>query len=157
MYNIMGYKKFIPKTKYKKNMQKYVPKKPQTFEGVLQATERGFAFIIPDDKERFKGDLFVPKNSVNGAFDGDKVLFARVMGTADEATVIKVLQRKNEQIIGTLQVGKRDALVHPDNPRLPCVFIPITKPKHPAERLLKFWAKAATLTAKKTLLYALSV
>ena len=123
MYNIMGYKKFIPKTKYKKNTQKYVPKKPQTFEGVLQATERGFAFIIPDDKERFKGDLFVPKNSVNGAFDGDKVLFAHVMGTADEATVIKVLQRKNEQIIGTLQVGKRDAIVHPDNPRLPCVFI----------------------------------
>jgi len=122
----MGYKKFIPENKYTKKpaAKKYVPKKPETFEGVLQATERGFAFIIPDDKQRFKGDLFVPKNSVNGAYDGDRVKFARVMGTADEATVIKVINRKNEQIIGTLQVGKRDAYVYPDNPKLPCVFVP---------------------------------
>ena len=126
----MSYKKYIPKNN--KNgrrggaAKKFVAKNAEAFTGTVQASDKGFAFIIPDDKQRFKSDLFVPRHSVNGALDGDTVLFARVANTADEASIIKILKRANEQIIGTLQLGRREGTVAPDNPRLPKIYIPLS-------------------------------
>lgn len=126
----MSYKKYIPKNnkggKRAGAAKKFIPKNAETFSGTVQASDKGFAFIIPDDKQRFKSDLFVPRHAVNGALDGDKVLFARVANTADEASVIKITQRANEQIIGTLQLGRREGIILPDSPRLPKVYIPLS-------------------------------
>ena len=126
----MSYKKHLPKNKRCGKRagaaKKFVAKNAETYSGTVQASDKGFAFIIPDDKQRFKSDLFVPRHSVNGALDGDKVLFARVANTADEASIIKITKRANEQIIGTLQLGKREGIVAPDNPRLPKIYIPLS-------------------------------
>jgi len=126
----MSYRKYLPKNRKNGKRSgvagKFVPKNPETFSGTLQASDKGFAFIIPDDRERFKNDLFVPRHSVNGALDGDKVLFARVKNTADEAEVLKIVHRANEQIIGTLRLGRREGIVTPDNPRLPEIYIPLS-------------------------------
>ncbi|MBD5632212.1 MAG: hypothetical protein HDP34_03165, partial [Clostridia bacterium] len=62
----------------------------QTFSGTVQGSDKGFVFVIPDDKERFKKDFFVPRRASLGAYDGDKVLFAPVKGTIDEAEIIKI-------------------------------------------------------------------
>ncbi len=93
------------------------------YSGVLQATDKGFAFIIPDDREKFSKDLFVPKKYVNGALDGDKVIFCRKEGTTDEAHVLKVAERKLKSVCGTLERRNRLAYVYPDNPRHPTIFI----------------------------------
>ena len=126
----MSYKKYLPKNKRCGKRagaaKKFVAKNAETYSGTVQASDKGFAFIIPDDKQRFKSDLFVPRHSVNGALDGDKVLFARVANTADEASIIKITKRANEQVIGTLQLGRREGIVAPDNPRLPKIYIPLS-------------------------------
>lgn len=126
----MSYKKYLPKNKRcgKRSgaAKKFVARNAEAFKGTVQASDKGFAFIIPDDKQRFKSDLFVPRHSVNGALDGDTVLFARVANTADEASIIKILKRANEQIIGTLHLGRREGIVAPDNPRLPKIYIPLS-------------------------------
>ena len=100
-------------------------KKDKTFTGTVQATDKGFAFIIPD--EDFGHDFFVPKKSVNGAYHGDEVLAAHVNGTRDEAYIIKILKRANTVIVGTLQKSGRAAYLFPDNLKLPRVFIPLSE------------------------------
>lgn len=98
------------------------PKQAGAFTGTVQGSDRGFAFVIPDDGE--SGDFFIPKKSVNGAFDGDRVLAAPVKGTDDEAYIVNVIERGTKRVIGTLWRDGRSYYVLPDNPRKPEIFIP---------------------------------
>lgn len=98
--------------------------KDKTFTGTVQGSDRGFAFIIPDTDAG--QDFFVPKKSVNGAYHGDKVLAAHVYGTKDEAYIIKIIERANPRIVGTLQRDRRAFYVYPDNIKQPIVFIPLS-------------------------------
>ena len=67
-------KKFKSSTKQRKNI---------TFTATVQGNERGFAFLIPDDKDKYKGDFFVPRSRLNGAYDGDRVVAEPVRGTKE--------------------------------------------------------------------------
>ncbi|MDE6505308.1 MAG: ribonuclease R [Clostridia bacterium] len=98
--------------------------KDKTFVGTVQGNERGFVFILPEIDAGH--DFFVPKKAVNGAYHGDKVLAAHVRGTKDEAYIIKIIERANPQIVGTLQRDRRCAYVYPDNVKQPTVFIPLS-------------------------------
>lgn len=112
---------------YKKRFynRKKTSVRKETFVGTVQGNDRGFAFIIPKD-DKYGHDFFVPKRSVNGAYDGDTVIAERVAGTKDEACILKVIQRGNEQIIGTIALDRRAAYLIPDNSRLPEVYIPLS-------------------------------
>lgn len=117
------------KNKYKKSFtprsgRQTHGKRSETFSGTIQGNERGFAFIIPDDKEKFGKDFFVPKKSVGGAYDGDKVLAEIVPHTKDEARVIKILKRGNHHVTGTLQLTSKGAFVLSDNRKMTDIFIP---------------------------------
>jgi ribonuclease R len=89
------------------------------FEGRLQITSGGYGFVIPDDVT--KEDLFIPVESLRGAWDGDKVAArtnpvrrnGRVSGE-----IVKILQRKYEKIVGTLEYSRGYAVLRPDSPRL---------------------------------------
>lgn len=96
------------------------PRYKDTQVGVVHANERGFAFITPDSG----ADFFVPRHSLNGAYHGDKVVFAHVIGTEDEAIIIKVAERNPSPIIGTLIFERRSARVFPDDMRRPSLYIP---------------------------------
>ena len=100
-------------------------KKDKKFTGTVQGSDKGYAFIIPDD-ETTGHDFFVPRRSVCGAFHGDKVLAAHVRGTRDEAYIIKILERGSDVCIGTFMRERGRALVYPDNPKQPEVFIPLS-------------------------------
>lgn len=100
-------------------------KKDKKFTGTVQGSDKGYAFIIPDD-ETVGHDFFVPRHSVCGAYHGDKVLAAHVHGTNDEAYIIKILERGSDVVIGTFERGRGRALVYPDNPKQPEVFIPLS-------------------------------
>lgn len=97
--------------------------KKNVFTGTVQGSDKGFAFILPDDKEKYKKDFFVPARSVNGAYHGDKVLAEPVKGTADEANILRVLERGVKRVIGTLSKDRRSAYVYPDNPKIFPVYI----------------------------------
>jgi len=75
--------------KSEKNTKKII----NGFTGIVQANERGFAFILPDDKTKYPNDFFVPRSSLCGAFNGDKVLAVPVKGTKDEAKIVRITER----------------------------------------------------------------
>ena len=99
------------------------PEQAGAFEGTLRGNERGFAFITPTSGGN---DFFVPHRSVNGAYDGDSVLAVHVPGTKDEAIVVRILERGNKQVVGTLSKSRNIAYVYPDNLRLPRIYVPNT-------------------------------
>ena len=99
------------------------PEQAGAFSGTLRGNERGFAFITPDDGG---SDFFVPHRSVNGAYDNDRVLAVHVPGTKDEALVVRILERGNKQVIGTLSTSRNNSYVYPDNLKLPRIYVPNT-------------------------------
>ncbi|MDE6598374.1 MAG: ribonuclease R [Clostridia bacterium] len=120
----MSYKKYYAQRRGKKPA-KTDGKNKITFTGTLRANEKGFAFITPDDKEKYKKDFFVPKRAVNGALDGDRVLASPVKGTADEASVLSVLERGRKKIVGTIERAKTFCRLYPDDNKMPEVAIPL--------------------------------
>lgn len=107
-----------------KQFRNYKPKKQnkpaKTFTATVRANERGFAFLIPDDREKYKNDFFVPRSSMGGAYDGDKVVAEHVRGTKDEARILEVTSRGHNRIVGAYERGR----VYPDDMRLPEVIVP---------------------------------
>ncbi|MGN0818294.1 MAG: ribonuclease R [Candidatus Coproplasma sp.] len=103
------------------------PEQVGAFTGVVQGNERGFAFIIPDDKEARPNDYFVPRRALCGALNKDRVLAAHKRGTEDEAYVIKILERGMKRVVGTFEKDRRAGYVIPDDAKFDSdVFIPLS-------------------------------
>lgn len=100
------------------------PSQAGVFTGTVRANARGFAFLTPDDKQKYAADFFLPPHSLSGAYDGDKVLAAPVKGTKDEAYVIKVCERGRKRIVGVLENFGANAKVYADDEKLPDLFVP---------------------------------
>ena len=105
-----------------KNFKQNAGALKNTFKGTVRANERGFAFIVPDNKEKYKNDFFVPRSSLNGALDGDSVLAVHVRGTKDEAKIVAIVERGRKRIVGAYEHGR----LYPDDSRLPEVVIPLS-------------------------------
>lgn len=80
-------------------------KRPQpTVTGIFRAHKNGFGFVSIDEEE----DLFVGRNDVNYAIEGDKVeviikkVADRMKGTAAEARVIDILEHAMTSAVGLL-------------------------------------------------------
>ena len=100
---------------------KYVlPHQVNFYFGEIKSNERGFAFFIPVDKEM--EDVFIPPNMLYGALNGDKVYISIYKEGNDErraeGRVEKILERKNQNIVGLFNVYKDFAFVTPDNKRI---------------------------------------
>ena len=93
--------------------------------GTISGNERGFAFLIPDGKTADMKDYFIPRHSLKGALDGDRVLAAKVKGTEDEVTVIKILSRGRTAVAGTFERVGGACYVVPDSSKfVPRIFVP---------------------------------
>ncbi|MBR5377372.1 MAG: ribonuclease R [Lachnospiraceae bacterium] len=105
--------------------------KEEALFGVFECTPTGFGFVRP---EGFDEDVFIPKRAKLDAMHGDLVSFVitkRPEGTQKaEGEVIRILERRTSQVVGTFFVkkakGKRPpayyGFVLPDNSRLCCKF-----------------------------------
>src|SRR5262249_30243272 len=77
-------------------------------------------------------EIVVPENATSTAMHGDRVLVRRdVMIDGRRApvpltgTVVRILERKRTQIVGTLQRSRQFLYVIPDDPRIPHdVYVP---------------------------------
>ncbi len=104
--------------------------------GHIQGNEKGFAFLIPLDKE--KEDVFISKSNLKDALHGDKVvvniLSEQESDRRQEGEVLRVLERKNKTIVGTFTDSKNFGFVIPDESKINYdIFIPkssINSAKH---------------------------
>ncbi|MDX9872635.1 MAG: ribonuclease R [Clostridia bacterium] len=104
-----------------------LPQKMNLRVGRIQGNQKGFAFLIPDDPQQ--QDVFIPKEDLNGAMHNDRVV-ARLYkhledGRRREGQIIRILQRANEQVVGTFESSRSYGFVVPDDKRLSLdIFIP---------------------------------
>jgi ribonuclease R len=88
--------------------------------GRLQVTAGGYGFVIPDEGE--SKDLFVPAEALAGAWDGDKVLARPNPSKSDDGRisgeVVRIVERKHQRLVGTLEYARGYAILRPDSPRL---------------------------------------
>ncbi len=100
--------------------------------GRIQINRQGKGFLQPDDAG--SKEIMIPQNATSTALHGDRVLVrrdARPRGLRPEGavqetgSVIRILERRRTQIVGTLQRGRQFLYVIPDDPRMPHdVYVP---------------------------------
>lgn len=105
----------------KTRKKKYgLPEKMNLTKGVINLSQRGYGFIIPDQTDT--PDIFVYGRNLNGAMHHDRVI-VRVyqQGHGDsrrpEGEVVRVIQRANKELVGTYERGKHSLQVIPDDSR----------------------------------------
>jgi len=96
--------------------------------GVLSGNERGFAFLVPEDKTAYENDFFIPHKNLHGALHGDTVLIEKSFGRGeDEGNVVKILQRGYTTIVGTFQKDRRAGYLVPDEKKYSTdIYIPLS-------------------------------
>jgi ribonuclease R len=88
--------------------------------GIIRINRQGKGFLEADDLKQ--PEITVPESATGTALNGDRVLVRRqVARQKDEAAgaVVRILQRKRSQIVGTLEKSKHFLFVIPDDPRIP--------------------------------------
>ncbi len=100
--------------------------------GTIVGNERGFAFLIPEGKEKNEDDIFIPHKALRGALHNDTVLVERVLGRSDdEGAVVKVLTRGYTTIVGTFRRDRRAGYLFPDEKRFATeIYIPLSACSH---------------------------
>ncbi|WP_411346654.1 ribonuclease R [Paenibacillus sp. WLX1005] len=104
-----------------------VPERMDLVKGRVQAHAKGFAFLIPEDREH--GDVYIHANDLNTAMNGDTVLVKvtsrNASGGRMEGVIVRVLVRKNTRIVGVFQGQDTYGFVLPDDKRINRdIFIP---------------------------------
>ena len=103
----------------KKKTRYILPKELGYYKGTILIKNPNFGFIVSDD---FKYDLYVSKFNFNEAMDKDEVLFKvnkyihkKTDGKSkDEASVIKILKRNIETLVGTIKQKKNTYYLESD-------------------------------------------
>lgn len=100
--------------------------------GKISGNERGFGFLVPEDRTAHPDDYFLPRKNLHGALHGDTVLAQRVFGrSGDEAEVVKILQRGYAEIVGTFTKDRYAGYLTPDEKRYSTeIFIPLHRCYH---------------------------
>jgi ribonuclease R len=112
-----------------------LPQKMSLIRGKLIGHAKGFAFVVRD--EPGMDDLFIPPNETNTAMHGDTVL-ARISsessGQRQEGSIIRVIERGIQQMVGTYVESKSFGFVLPDDKKFTSdIFIPKSASKGAVE------------------------
>ena len=98
--------------------------------GEIIGNERGFAFLVPNEKGEAEKDLFIPKKYLHGALHGDKVLAEKLpvsYGEREEASVVQILSRGFDKIVGTFRRDRRAGYLIPDEQKFATeIYIPLS-------------------------------
>ena len=97
---------------YSEKKKKYLLlKNSHLLKGKLLMNKKGFGFVeIGDDKE----DIYIHKDNLADARNNDIVLI-ELIGDKTEGKIIKVLQRDDTKIVGTVYIKDKKCFVHPDD------------------------------------------
>lgn len=107
--------------------ERYIlPREADLIPGRIRINRQGKGFLIPDDPAL--REIVVPERATGTALHEDRVLVRRDVAAkglrshpADENTgsVIRILERRRTQLVGTLRRGRHLLFVVPDDPRIP--------------------------------------
>lgn len=97
-----------------------VPERMNLLRGKIQAHAKGFAFLIPDEKDH--PDVYLHANDLKSAMNGDIVL-VRITSQSEgggrmEGEVARIVQRAVTQIVGTFENHEVYGFVIPDDKRI---------------------------------------
>ncbi len=103
-----------------------VKNKRTYFTGVIQKHKRGFGFVVPDDDSDWQDiankDIFIAPESINGAMNGDRVevdlIPKHLWSNSPEGIVVKILDRKLTEVVGTFDKNKKFGFVIPDGKKM---------------------------------------
>lgn len=107
-----------------------VPERMDLLRGRLQVHAKGFAFLIPDNREH--PDVYIHANDLKSGMNGDTVL-VRVNskgpeGGRLEGEVVRIVNRAVTQVVGVFQHNETFGFVMPDDKRInKDIFIPAEK------------------------------
>lgn len=97
-----------------------LPQEMNLMFGRLQVTAGGYGFVIPAEGD--SKDLFIPAESLAGAWDGDKVMARPNPNKSDDGRIsgeiVRIVERKHQRLVGTLEYARGYAILRPDSPRL---------------------------------------
>ena len=102
----------------KTSKKKYaVPQKLGYLVGEVSLARGGFGFLV----RRGEDDVFIPPSQLGGALNGDTVMAKSTKKgeKGPECTVIKVIKRKTDLVVGTFQNSRSFGFVVPDDDRIP--------------------------------------
>lgn len=112
-----------------------LPEKMNLVRGKVSAHAKGFAFVIPE--EQGMDDIFIPPNETSNAMHGDIVLVrvsASSSGSRREGTIVRIVERGVDQIVGTFTESKHFGFVIPDDKKFASdIFIPKSAQKGATE------------------------
>lgn len=93
-------------------------KDSRVFEGVVDMTKYGTAYIITEELD---SDIFVPKKKVKNAMHNDRVEVMVISKLKDKYTgeILKVLERNTTHFVGTYQSGQSFGFVIPQSTSIP--------------------------------------
>jgi ribonuclease R len=127
--------------------------------GRLRMSRGGKGFLQPDDPAL--KEIVVPPQATSTAMNEDRVLVRRDIkarglrsrgGDENTGTVVRILERRRTQIVGTLQKSEQFMYVVPDDPRMPHdIYVPpprdVGRPAIVGEKVvveLKYWESRNT-------------
>jgi ribonuclease R len=102
------------------------PREADLIPGRIRMNRQGKGFLQPDDSGI--KEIAIPESGTGTALHEDRVLVRRDVrprglrpNAPDQATgtVVRILERRRTQIVGTLQRGRQFLYVVPDDPRIP--------------------------------------
>ncbi|MCY8426255.1 ribonuclease R [Bacillus vallismortis] len=103
-----------------------IPEKMNLIKGKISAHAKGFAFLLPEDTSL--SDVFIPPNELNTAMNGDIVMVrlnSQSSGSRQEGTVIRILERAIQRVVGTYTETRNFGFVVPDDKKITSdIFIP---------------------------------
>jgi ribonuclease R len=100
------------------------PREADLIPGRIRMNRAGKGFLQPDDSSL--KEIAIAESATGTALHEDRVLVRRDVrrknfreGDQETGTVVRILERKRTQLVGTLQQGRASLHVIPDDPRIP--------------------------------------
>jgi ribonuclease R len=124
------------------------PREADLIPGRIRMNRAGNGFLQPDDAAL--KEIAVPANATGTALHEDRVLVRRDVRrksfrpgdeVAETGTVVRILERRRTQFVGTLQKGRQFLFVIPDDPRIPHdILVPephdVGRPAHVGDKVV---------------------
>jgi ribonuclease R len=109
-----------------------LPEVADLIPGRIRMNRQGKGYLTPDQKG--VGEVEIPESATGTALHEDRVLVRRDVrpqglrpggGTVSTGVVVRVLERRRTQIVGTLERSRHFLYVVPDDPRIPHdIYVP---------------------------------
>ncbi|TRX58689.1 ribonuclease R [Fulvivirga sp. M361] len=103
-------------------------RKPNICVGKIDHVNPRFAYVISDDSEQ---DIYIKGRDLKNAMHGDTVkvsISPRRHGKHPEGTVMEIIQRGKDELVGRIEFSPRFAFVVPDNKKFhQDMFVPLEK------------------------------